>query len=523
MADIPGCHPPQHRGGDQDQRHGLLSVQVQCIIAGLSCLSTNSLPRMLLHHAIKYEYGGWRVWVDTLAIVHSKVSFEEFKLQFSAMYEQYERRRADTLTDPVERRQRPISTISGWDEDRKVNGGNEEKEEEEEEEDYSEDGNDEEASFEEIEQNIGEGDDAASEKEETEEVEPANTSDVDVSKDESFEENNEKDERSEDVNRDESISGNEGIVEKEDPTEDTGKVEVEEEGSVEDKERKPGEIGNPEEGPGENDEKESGVDDEGEEVEREEKYDDDKANSDVDEKHKDESSDESIKEEIDEEAEDEKESDDEEVNDNSQKVTTEDGVGDTANKELTENDSEKTENATETVIEESDREEIPEAKINIISTIELDSSRVNGIHDNCEETETSTPSNVKKFIEVSKEFHDISISDTESELNTTNDDLNETVEETDAAPTRKILIPSGKKKIELPASASSEGVSSVGGGQGEQGASHNKHFSPGPSRPPFRIPEFRWSYIHQRLLADVLFSLETDIQVRANIKLRRLC
>ena len=30
--------------------------------------------RMLLHHAIKFEYGGWRVWVDTLAIVHSKVS-----------------------------------------------------------------------------------------------------------------------------------------------------------------------------------------------------------------------------------------------------------------------------------------------------------------------------------------------------------------------------------------------------------------------------------------------------------------
>jgi hypothetical protein len=27
-----------------------------------------------------------------------QVSFEEFKLQFSAMYEQYERRRADTLT-----------------------------------------------------------------------------------------------------------------------------------------------------------------------------------------------------------------------------------------------------------------------------------------------------------------------------------------------------------------------------------------------------------------------------------------
>merc|ERR1712106_685950 len=84
-----------------------------------------SLFRMLLHRAIKFEYGGWRVWVDTLAIVHSKVSFEEFKLQFSAMYEQYERRRADTLTDPVERSQRPISTISGWEkeEQRKMEEG----------------------------------------------------------------------------------------------------------------------------------------------------------------------------------------------------------------------------------------------------------------------------------------------------------------------------------------------------------------------------------------------------------------
>lgn len=43
--------------------------------------------------------------------------------------------------------------------------------------------------------------------------------------------------------------------------------------------------------------------------------------------------------------------------------------------------------------------------------------------------------------------------------------------------------------------------------------SNRPMFSPGPSRPPFRIPEFKWSYIHQRLLSDVLFSLETDIQV----------
>ncbi|XP_055840739.1 neurobeachin isoform X12 [Episyrphus balteatus] len=74
-----------------------------------------SLFRMLLHHAIKHEYGGWRVWVDTLAIVHSKVSYEEFKLQFAQMYEHYERQRTDNITDPALRQARPISTISGWD------------------------------------------------------------------------------------------------------------------------------------------------------------------------------------------------------------------------------------------------------------------------------------------------------------------------------------------------------------------------------------------------------------------------
>ncbi|XP_054730540.1 neurobeachin isoform X2 [Anastrepha obliqua] len=73
-----------------------------------------SLFRMLLHHAIKHEYGGWRVWVDTLAIVHSKVSYEEFKLQFAQMYEHYERQRTDNITDPALRQARPISTISGW-------------------------------------------------------------------------------------------------------------------------------------------------------------------------------------------------------------------------------------------------------------------------------------------------------------------------------------------------------------------------------------------------------------------------
>lgn len=42
------------------------------------------------------------------------MSYEEFKLQFAQMYEHYEQRRADNITDPAERQQRPISTISGW-------------------------------------------------------------------------------------------------------------------------------------------------------------------------------------------------------------------------------------------------------------------------------------------------------------------------------------------------------------------------------------------------------------------------
>ena len=31
----------------------------------------NLVFKIVLYHAIKYEYGGWRVWIDTLSIVHS--------------------------------------------------------------------------------------------------------------------------------------------------------------------------------------------------------------------------------------------------------------------------------------------------------------------------------------------------------------------------------------------------------------------------------------------------------------------
>ncbi|CAF0718488.1 unnamed protein product [Brachionus calyciflorus] len=47
--------------------------------------------KILLHHAIKYEYGGWRVWIDTLSILHSRVSKEDYQLKMNKLYEEYER------------------------------------------------------------------------------------------------------------------------------------------------------------------------------------------------------------------------------------------------------------------------------------------------------------------------------------------------------------------------------------------------------------------------------------------------
>uniref|UniRef100_A0A8C4RYK0 LPS responsive beige-like anchor protein n=1 Tax=Erpetoichthys calabaricus TaxID=27687 RepID=A0A8C4RYK0_ERPCA len=47
--------------------------------------------RILLYHAVKYEWGGWRVWVDTLSITHSKVTFEQHKESLSKLFREYQR------------------------------------------------------------------------------------------------------------------------------------------------------------------------------------------------------------------------------------------------------------------------------------------------------------------------------------------------------------------------------------------------------------------------------------------------
>ncbi|XP_029950576.1 lipopolysaccharide-responsive and beige-like anchor protein isoform X2 [Salarias fasciatus] len=62
--------------------------------------------RILLYHAIKYEWGGWRVWVDTLSITHSKVSFELHKENLSRMFRQYQHQESTGS-------QSTIRTVSG--------------------------------------------------------------------------------------------------------------------------------------------------------------------------------------------------------------------------------------------------------------------------------------------------------------------------------------------------------------------------------------------------------------------------
>ncbi|XP_071024930.1 lipopolysaccharide-responsive and beige-like anchor protein isoform X2 [Oncorhynchus clarkii lewisi] len=71
--------------------------------------------RILLYHAIKYEWGGWRVWVDTLSITHSKVTFEQHKENLARMFRQYQRLGSEGDADG-------IRTISGASRDSEILG-----------------------------------------------------------------------------------------------------------------------------------------------------------------------------------------------------------------------------------------------------------------------------------------------------------------------------------------------------------------------------------------------------------------
>nr|CAD2170581.1 unnamed protein product [Meloidogyne enterolobii] len=48
---------------------------------------------ILLFHAIRLEYGGWRVWVDTMAIAHSKVSWQKYRKNLTQKQEEDARKK----------------------------------------------------------------------------------------------------------------------------------------------------------------------------------------------------------------------------------------------------------------------------------------------------------------------------------------------------------------------------------------------------------------------------------------------
>uniref|UniRef100_A0A8C3KF05 Lipopolysaccharide-responsive and beige-like anchor protein n=1 Tax=Calidris pygmaea TaxID=425635 RepID=A0A8C3KF05_9CHAR len=75
--------------------------------------------RILLYHAIKYEWGGWRVWVDTLSITHSKVTFEMHKESLSQMYREYQGKGSEGngICSST-----PIRTISGVSKEAEIKG-----------------------------------------------------------------------------------------------------------------------------------------------------------------------------------------------------------------------------------------------------------------------------------------------------------------------------------------------------------------------------------------------------------------
>ncbi|KAL7061393.1 hypothetical protein AAHC03_01162 [Spirometra sp. Aus1] len=76
----------------EDNRRAILQMSVwQDWVIGLASLfpttrqnsfataTVMEILRVLLYHALRYEYGGWRVWIDTLAILHSRIAFEEYR------------------------------------------------------------------------------------------------------------------------------------------------------------------------------------------------------------------------------------------------------------------------------------------------------------------------------------------------------------------------------------------------------------------------------------------------------------
>uniref|UniRef100_A0A8C3YIH2 Lipopolysaccharide-responsive and beige-like anchor protein n=1 Tax=Catagonus wagneri TaxID=51154 RepID=A0A8C3YIH2_9CETA len=68
--------------------------------------------RILLYHAVKYEWGGWRVWVDTLSITHSKVTFEIHKENLASVYREHQGKADEEIGQCSSSPDQAVSAIS---------------------------------------------------------------------------------------------------------------------------------------------------------------------------------------------------------------------------------------------------------------------------------------------------------------------------------------------------------------------------------------------------------------------------
>uniref|UniRef100_A0A8D3C4X7 Neurobeachin n=1 Tax=Scophthalmus maximus TaxID=52904 RepID=A0A8D3C4X7_SCOMX len=69
------------------------------------------------------------------------------------------------------------------------------------------------------------------------------------------------------------------------------------------------------------------------------------------------------------------------------------------------------------------------------------------------------------------------------------------------------------ERLELKETASTETSQGQSTAAGSSAGQPRESGSSAPRSTMFRIPEFRWSHMHQRLLTDLLFSIETDVQM----------
>ena len=82
--------------------------------------SVLELFRILLHHAVKYEFGGWRVWIDTMSILHSKISLFEWKQMAQSAYGKND---DNAETSEQDQGEEPPSTVEPTEDGKEINEG----------------------------------------------------------------------------------------------------------------------------------------------------------------------------------------------------------------------------------------------------------------------------------------------------------------------------------------------------------------------------------------------------------------